>query len=58
MAQMVKNLPDPGLTSGLARSPWKTEWQLTPEFLPGKSHGQRSLLKYSVWSQKEFDTIE
>ena len=23
--------------------PWRRKWQLTPVFLPGKSHGQRSL---------------
>ena len=27
-------------------------------FLPGKSHGQRSLLGYSLWGHKESDTIE
>ena len=26
--------------------------QPTPVFLPGKSHGQRSLLGYSPWSHK------
>ena len=29
----------------------------TPVFLPGKSHGQRSLVDYSPWV-KESDTIE
>ena len=23
--------------------PWERKWQLTPVFLPGESHGQRSL---------------
>ena len=27
-------------------------------FLPGKSHGQRSLVGYSPWSYKELDTTE
>ena len=27
--------------------PWRREWQPTPVFLPGESHGQRSLLSYS-----------
>ena len=27
-------------------------------FLPGKSHGQKSLAGYSPWSGKEFDTTE
>ena len=32
--------------------PWKREWPPTPVFLPGKSHGQRSLAGYSPWSHK------
>jgi len=27
--------------------PWRRKWQPTPAFLPGKSHGQRSLAGYS-----------
>ena len=27
--------------------PWRRKWQPTPGFLPGKSHGQRSLAGYS-----------
>jgi len=27
--------------------PWRREWQPTPVFLPGESHGQRSLMGYS-----------
>ena len=27
--------------------PWRRTWQPTPIFLPGKSHGQRSLLGYT-----------
>ena len=29
--------------------PWRRKWQPTPVFLPGKSHGQRSLAGYSPW---------
>ena len=29
--------------------PWRMKWQPTPVFLPGKSHGQRSLVGYSPW---------
>ena len=25
--------------------PWRRKWQPTPVFLPGKSHGQRSLAR-------------
>ena len=36
--------------------PWSRKWQPTPAFLPGKFHGQRSLVGYSPCSQKESDT--
>ena len=38
--------------------PWRREWLPTPVFLSGKSHGQRSLVDYSLWGCKELDTIE
>ena len=38
--------------------PWRRAWQLTPVFLSGKFHGQRSLLGYSAWNHKESDTTE
>ena len=38
--------------------PWRRKWQPTPVFLPGKSHGQRSLAGYSPRGHKESDTIE
>ena len=31
-------------------------WQPTPVLLPGKSHGQRSLVGCSLWGHKESDT--
>ena len=31
---------------------WRRKWQPTPVFLPGKSHGQRSLVGYSPWGCK------
>ena len=31
---------------------WRRKWQPTPVFLPGKSHGQRSLAGYSSWDHK------
>ena len=33
--------------------PWRSKWQPTPVFLPGKSHGQRSLVGYSPRGLKE-----
>ena len=38
--------------------PWRREWQPTPVFLPGKSHGQRRLVGYSPWGHKELDTTK
>ena len=32
--------------------PWRRKWQSTLVFLPGKSHGQRSLVGYSPWGRK------
>ena len=37
---------------------WRRKWQPTPVFLPGKSHGRRSLLGYSLRGRKESDTLE
>ena len=35
--------------------PWSRKWQPTPVFLPGKSHGERSPVGYSLWGPKESD---
>ena len=37
---------------------WRRKWQSTPVFLPGESHGQRSLVGYSPWGHKESDMTE
>ena len=37
---------------------WRRKWQPTPVFLPGKSHGQRSLVGYSPRGRKESYTAE
>ena len=37
--------------------PWRRNWQLSPVFLPGESHGERSLARYSPWSQYIFSQI-
>ena len=38
--------------------PWRRKWQPTPAFLPGKFHGQRSMVGCSPWGHKESDTTE
>ena len=58
MAQTVVNLPP-------IRRPWFEPW-VSPRkgngntlvFLPGESHGQRSLGGYSAWGCKESDMTE
>ena len=47
-----------GFDLWVGKVPWRRKWQLTPVFLPGESHGQRSLEGYSPWVYKESDTIE
>ena len=39
--------------------PWRRTWQPTPVFLPGESHGWRSLVGYiySPWGHRESDMI-
>ena len=34
------------------------KWLPTPVFLPGESHGQRSLVGYCPWDHRESDTPE
>ena len=47
-----------GFNPWVGKIPWKRKWQPTPIFLPGKSHGQRSLVGHSPWGHKESDTTE
>ena len=37
---------------------WRRKWQPIPVLLPGKSHGQRSVVGYSPWGGKELDMTE
>ena len=55
VAQMVKNLPAmqrPGFDLWIRKIPWRREWLPTPVFLPGESHGQRSLVGTVHGSQR------
>ena len=36
----------------VGKIPWRRKWQPTPVFLPGKSHGQRSLVGFSPWDRR------
>ena len=58
---MVKNLPamqETQVQSPGWDDPLEKEMQPAPVFLPGKSHGERSLADYSTWGRKESDRIE
>ena len=58
VAQMVCNTGEPGFEPWVGKIPWRRKWQSTPVLLPGESHGQRSLVGYSLWGHKELDTTE
>ena len=47
-----------GFAPCVRKIPWRRKWQPTPVFLPGKSHGQRSLAGYSPWGHKESDMMK
>ena len=42
----------------VGKIPWRRKWQPTPVFLPGESHGQRSLVGYDPQGHKESGTTE
>ena len=55
VALVVKNLPASvggcnrqGFCPWIGKIPWRRAWQPTPVFLPGESHGQRSLAGYGL----------
>ena len=52
------NAGDPGSNPWVWKISWRRKWQPTTVFLPGKSHGWRTLLGYSPWGRKELDTTE
>ena len=48
----------PGFDSWIEKIAWRRQWQPTPVLLPGKSHGQRSLVGYNPWGHRELDRTE
>ena len=60
MVQMVKNLPamqETQLRSLYWEDPLEKEMATHSILLPGKSHGRRSLVSYSLWGRKDSDTM-
>ena len=47
-----------GFNAWVTKILWRRKSQSTPIFLPGKSHGQRILVGYNPWGQKESDMTE
>ena len=47
-----------GFNSWVGKTPQSSKRHPAPVFLPGKSHGQRSLAGYSPWGCKESDMTE
>ena len=61
IAQLVNNLPtmrETGFDLRVQKIRWRRKWHPTPVFLPGKSHGQRSLVDSSLWGLQEPDMTE
>ena len=44
-----------GFDPWVRKIPWRRAWQPTPAFLPGESHGQRSLAGYILEGCKKLD---
>ena len=45
-----------GFYPWVRKIPWSGKWQPIPVFLPGKFHGQKSMVGYGPWGCKELDT--
>ena len=50
-ARDIGSIPGLGMTPWRRKILWRRKWP-APVFLPGKSHGQRSLVGYSPWDVK------
>ena len=46
------NAGDGGFDPWVRKIPWRRDWQPTPVFLPGESHGRRSLVGYGPWGRR------
>ena len=46
----------PRFVPWVGKIPLRRAWQPTPVFLPGESHGQRSLAGYSPWGRSQSQT--
>ena len=58
MVKCLSTMQETGFEPWVGKILWRRKWQSIPGLLPGKSHGQRSLVGYSLWGHKELDTTE
>ena len=61
LVSRLKRMParwETGFDPWVGKIPWRRQGQPTPVFLPGESHGWRSLVGCSPWGHKESDTTE
>ena len=59
-SSVVKNLPaiQETFNPWVGKIPWRRKWQLIPVFLPGQSHGQKSLAGYGPWGCKGYNMTD
>ena len=51
-----KRLKRPRLNPWVGKISWRRKWEPAPVFLPGESHGKRSLADYSPWGSQRVMT--
>ena len=51
-------MQETGFDPWVRKIPWRRKLLCTLVFLPGESHGQRSLVGYSPWGCRELDAAE
>ena len=54
----AEDIGDVGSIPWVGKIPWRRAWLPTPAFLPGESHGQRSLAGCNPWGRRESATTE
>ena len=57
-AHQCRRCESHGFYPWIREIPWRRAWQSAPVFLPGESHGQKSLAGYSPWGGTESDMTE
>ena len=50
--EFTRSAGNTGFNPSIRKIPWRRKWHTTPVFLPGKPHGQRSLVGYGPWGHK------